>query len=72
MAIVAPDLDLVYEEGTLARVFRRPRATIREWIATGHLPARQLPDGRAVVLREELLQMLRNLPRPPQHERRTP
>jgi hypothetical protein len=55
---------LMYEEPALRRLFRRPAATIREWMEAGHLPARRLPDGRVVVLREELLEMLRSLPRP--------
>jgi predicted site-specific integrase-resolvase len=54
---------LVYDEATISRVFRARRAKIREWMAEGYLPARRLPDGRVVVLREELLEMLRNLPR---------
>ncbi len=58
------DTELVYDVAMLSRVLGRPRPKIREWIARGQLPARTLPDGRLVVLREELLDMLRNLPRP--------
>lgn len=62
----APVLEPVrtYSESDLRRVFRRPVATIREWVASGHLPARRLPDGSYVVLHNELLEMLRSLPRP--------
>jgi hypothetical protein len=56
---------LLYDEAGMRRVFRRPASTIREWMQSGYLPARRLPDGRLVVLREELLDMLRNLPRAP-------
>lgn len=59
-----PEL-FVLNEAQLQRVFRRPRAKIREWLLNGYLPARWLPDGRPVVLHEELLDMLRNLPRAP-------
>jgi hypothetical protein len=56
---------LVYDEATIRRVFRRPKATIREWMTEGYIPTRWLPDGRPVVLHEELLEMLRGLPRQP-------
>jgi hypothetical protein len=46
---------LVLDEKTLCRVFRRRRAEIRAWLVEGYLPARWLPDGRPVVLRDELL-----------------
>lgn len=59
---------LVLDEKTLCRVFRRRRAEIRAWLVEGHLPARWLPDGRPVVLRDELLEMLRNLPRTPRRD----
>ena len=54
---------LVYDEATISRVFRRPKSKIREWMTEGYIPARWLPDGCPVVLREELLEMLRGLPR---------
>jgi hypothetical protein len=57
------ELPLMYDAPALRRVFRRiPRAELDRWMSNGHLPARVLPDGRRVVLREELLEMLRSLP----------
>jgi hypothetical protein len=56
---------LVHDEQAISRVFKRPRALIREWITSGYIPARWLPDGRPVVLHDELLEMLRGLPREP-------
>lgn len=56
---------LVYDVATISRVFKRPKAVIREWMAAGYIPARWLQDGRPVVLHDELLEMLRGLPREP-------
>ena len=57
--------ELVYDEKALGRIFKRRRPLIRAWLVEGYLPARWLPDGRPVVLRDELLEALRNLPRTP-------
>ena len=57
---------LIHDEPALSRVFKTPRSVIREWMASGRLPTRWLPDGRATVLHDELLEMLRGLPREPQ------
>jgi hypothetical protein len=54
---------LVYDEQTISRVFKRPKSIIREWMSSGYLPARWLQDGRPVVLHDELVEMLRGLPR---------
>ena len=59
---MVPEPPLFYDKPALSRVFRG-RRVVDELIASGKLPTREL-QGRVVVLRDELLEFLRNLPRP--------
>jgi hypothetical protein len=64
---------LVYDEDKLCVVFaERSRRRIRQWLRSGVLPARYLPDGRAIVLRDELLEALKTLPMTPPRGRENP
>jgi hypothetical protein len=56
-----PEPPLIYDKPALTRVFRG-RRVVDQLIASGQLPVREL-QGRVVVLRDDLLEFLRNLPR---------
>jgi excisionase family DNA binding protein len=59
---VEPQEPLAFDVPTVARVIARSDRKVRELIADGHLPARRLPGGRVVILRDDLLAFLQNLP----------
>ena len=54
---------LAFDVPTVARIIDRSDRKVRELIASGHLVARRLPGGRLLILRDDLLAFLRNLPR---------